>query len=47
MTRVASALSLGAGHALGEAAVLVEKVPDEQIEAEVEALRARAGDAPS
>ncbi len=38
---------LETGHALGEAGVLVDKVPDEQIEAEVEALRARAGDAPS
>ena len=35
---------LETGHALGEAGVLVQKVPDEQIEAEVEALRARASD---
>jgi len=30
---------LAAGHALGEAEVLVEKIPDEQIEAEIAALR--------
>ncbi|MHC4960294.1 MAG: methionine--tRNA ligase [Planctomycetota bacterium] len=31
--------TLPEGHALGEAAVLVEKIPDEQIEAEIEALK--------